>query len=72
MNGDRKRTKKYAEDRHDTGNDADGTFPGPECPRGDSNSYSITTTSPSSWRVYQFHHLGVGRIVLKACVSGKG
>ena len=28
------------------------------CRRGDSNSHSLAATSPSSWRVYQFHHVG--------------
>ncbi len=29
------------------------------CPGQDSNLHTLTSTSPSSWRVYQFHHLGV-------------
>ena len=28
------------------------------CPEQDSNLHTVTGTSPSSWRVYQFHHLG--------------
>jgi hypothetical protein len=28
------------------------------CPGRDLNPYSLAATSPSSWRVYQFHHLG--------------
>src|SRR5450631_3121186 len=28
------------------------------CPGRDSNPYNLAVTSPSSWRVYQFHHLG--------------
>lgn len=31
----------------------------PWCPGRDSNPYNLAVTSPSSWRVYQFHHLGV-------------
>ena len=31
-----------------------------ECRGRDSNPYSVAATSPSSWRVYQFHHLGAG------------
>ncbi len=29
------------------------------CPGQDSNLHTLASTSPSSWRVYQFHHLGV-------------
>ena len=29
-----------------------------ECPEEDSNLHGLAATSPSSWRVYQFHHLG--------------
>ncbi len=29
-----------------------------ECPGQDSNLHILKDTSPSSWRVYQFHHLG--------------
>lgn len=29
------------------------------CPGRDSNLHAETGTSPSSWRVYQFHHLGI-------------
>jgi hypothetical protein len=29
-----------------------------KCPEQDSNLHTVTGTSPSSWRVYQFHHLG--------------
>ena len=25
------------------------------------NSYELTLTTPSRWRVYRFHHLGAGR-----------
>ena len=32
------------------------------CPEQDSNLHTVTGTSPSSWRVYQFHHLGVERL----------
>ncbi len=32
------------------------------CPEQDSNLHTVTGTSPSSWRVYQFHHLGVNKI----------
>ena len=28
------------------------------CPEQDSNLHTVIGTSPSSWRVYQFHHLG--------------
>lgn len=28
------------------------------CPGQDSNLHTLASTSPSSWRVYQFHHLG--------------
>ena len=28
------------------------------CPEQDSNLHTVAGTSPSSWRVYQFHHLG--------------
>ncbi len=28
------------------------------CRGGDLNSYELTLTTPSRWRVYQFHHLG--------------
>jgi hypothetical protein len=35
-----------------------------KCPEQDSNLHTVTGTSPSSWRVYQFHHLG-GRKGLK-------
>ena len=31
------------------------------CPEQDSNLHTVAGTSPSSWRVYQFHHLGVER-----------
>ena len=36
---------------------ADARRPG-WCPGRDSNPYNLAVTSPSSWRVYQFHHLG--------------
>ena len=29
-----------------------------QCPEQDSNLHTLASTSPSSWRVYQFHHLG--------------
>ena len=29
------------------------------CRGGDSNSYSLAATAPSTLRVYQFHHLGL-------------
>ena len=29
------------------------------CPGLDSNQHTLASTSPSSWRVYQFHHLGM-------------
>lgn len=29
------------------------------CPEQDSNLHTLASTSPSSWRVYQFHHLGM-------------
>ena len=29
------------------------------CRGGDSNSYRLSPTTPSRWRVYQFHHLGL-------------
>jgi hypothetical protein len=29
-----------------------------ECPRLDSNQHTTEGTSPSSWHVYQFHHVG--------------
>lgn len=29
------------------------------CPEQDSNLHDLKVTSPSSWRVYQFHHLGI-------------
>ena len=29
-----------------------------ECPEQDSNLHTETGTTPSKWRVYQFHHLG--------------
>jgi hypothetical protein len=29
-----------------------------QCPGQDSNLHTLASTSPSSWRVYQFHHLG--------------
>jgi hypothetical protein len=32
--------------------------PGFKCPEQDSNLHTVAGTSPSSWRVYQFHHLG--------------
>ena len=28
------------------------------CPGRDSNSHGLAPTTPSKWRVYQFHHLG--------------
>ena len=28
------------------------------CPRLDSNQHVLTNTTPSRWRVYQFHHVG--------------
>ncbi len=28
------------------------------CPGQDSNLHTATGTTPSKWRVYQFHHLG--------------
>lgn len=28
------------------------------CPGQDLNLHDLAVTSPSSWRVYQFHHLG--------------
>ena len=31
-----------------------------KCRGGDSNSYSLAATAPSTLRVYQFHHLGSG------------
>ncbi len=34
----------------------------PLCPEQDSNLHTLASTSPSSWRVYQFHHLGIGTI----------
>ena len=30
----------------------------PMCPRQESNLYELMLTTPSKWRVYQFHHLG--------------
>lgn len=30
------------------------------CPEQDSNLHTVIGTTPSKWRVYQFHHLGVG------------
>ena len=30
------------------------------CPEQDSNLHANTRTTPSRWRVYQFHHLGKG------------
>ncbi len=27
------------------------------CPQGDSNSHTREGTTPSRWRVYQFHHV---------------
>jgi hypothetical protein len=33
------------------------------CARGDSNSHKITLTTPSRWRVYQFHHVRNGKRV---------
>jgi hypothetical protein len=29
------------------------------CPEQDSNLHTVTATRPSTWRVYQFHHLGI-------------
>ncbi len=29
------------------------------CPEQDSNLHTVTGTTPSKWRVYQFHHLGL-------------
>ena len=29
-----------------------------QCPGRDSNSHGLAPTTPSKWRVYQFHHLG--------------
>ena len=29
------------------------------CPEQDSNLHANTRTTPSRWRVYQFHHLGI-------------
>ena len=29
-----------------------------KCPRLDSNQHVLTNTTPSRWRVYQFHHVG--------------
>lgn len=31
-----------------------------KCPGLDSNQHSLSATTPSKWRVYQFHHLGKG------------
>lgn len=28
------------------------------CPRLDSNQHVLADTTPSRWRVYQFHHMG--------------
>ena len=36
-----------------------------QCPEQDSNLHTVTGTSPSSWRVYQFHHLGIYFCVCK-------
>jgi surfactin synthase thioesterase subunit len=33
-----------------------------QCPEQDSNLHTVAGTSPSSWRVYQFHHLGEERL----------
>ena len=30
-----------------------------KCPEQDSNLHTVTGTTPSKWRVYQFHHLGL-------------
>jgi hypothetical protein len=30
------------------------------CRRRESNSHGLSPTTPSRWRVYQFHHFGVG------------
>ena len=30
-----------------------------ECPGQESNLHAETGTTPSKWRVYQFHHLGI-------------
>lgn len=35
-----------------------------ECPRQDSNLHKIALTTPSRWRVYQFHHLGLRLLLL--------
>ena len=32
------------------------------CPEQDSNLHTVTGTTPSKWRVYQFHHLGLNRV----------
>lgn len=32
------------------------------CPEQDSNLHTVTGTTPSKWRVYQFHHLGVSGV----------
>ncbi len=29
-----------------------------KCPEQDSNLHVLANTTPSKWRVYQFHHLG--------------
>lgn len=39
------------------------------CRRRDSNPHSLATTSPSSWRVYQFHHHGMKEAYIPPCWS---
>ena len=40
------------------------------CPRLDSNQHVLANTTPSRWRVYQFHHVGIKKrtYALMACL----
>lgn len=40
------------------------------CRGGDLNSYGLTPTTPSRWRVYQFHHLGT-KFSIKSSLKGQ-
>lgn len=33
-----------------------------KCPRQDLNLHNLSVTTPSKWRVYQFHHMGKSRV----------
>ena len=40
-----------------------------QCPGRDSNSHGLAPTTPSKWRVYQFHHLGNSLIAIAKVVT---